>query len=194
MDAGKNQDLHLHLADAWVRITQGGEKQRRVHRHHSNFIEWNMQSGDYAVKYAKKADQKDVPSWFRDVGRFWGCSYNMIPKGDLFTDQSIVAITSHLPVPWELASFSKFAHKVFRRYHEKKMNCNNQGERRKNRDGKVQDWKKSPIVRFSSGEYVPGRFHIPDGSRILHQLLDYVVEHGPDRYSLEAANKERIPF
>lgn len=27
----------------------------------------------YAVKYATKAEQKEVPHYFRDVGRFWGC-------------------------------------------------------------------------------------------------------------------------
>lgn len=27
----------------------------------------------YAVKYATKTEQKEVPSYFRDVGRFWGC-------------------------------------------------------------------------------------------------------------------------
>ena len=27
----------------------------------------------YAVKYATKTEQKEVPTYFRDVGRFWGC-------------------------------------------------------------------------------------------------------------------------
>lgn len=27
----------------------------------------------YAVKYATKTEQKEVPHYFRDVGRFWGC-------------------------------------------------------------------------------------------------------------------------
>lgn len=27
----------------------------------------------YAVKYAAKTEQKEVPHQFRDVGRFWGC-------------------------------------------------------------------------------------------------------------------------
>lgn len=27
----------------------------------------------YAVKYATKTEQKEVPESFRDVGRFWGC-------------------------------------------------------------------------------------------------------------------------
>jgi hypothetical protein len=194
LDLEKNQELHYHLADAWVRITQGGEKQRRVHRHHSNFTAWNMENGDYAVKYAQKADQKDVPGWFRGVGRFWGCSYNMIPEGQLFTDEGIIATTAHHVIPWELASFSKFAHKVFRRYHEKKMNCDRSGERRRNKKGEVQNWRKSPIVRFSCGEYVPGRFHIPEGRKILDQLLGYIIEYGPDVYSLRAGNKERVPF
>lgn len=33
----------------------------------------------YALKYALKAYQKDVPEAFRDVGRFWGTSRNVPP-------------------------------------------------------------------------------------------------------------------
>jgi len=28
----------------------------------------------YVAKYASKPYQKEVPSWFRDIGRFWGVS------------------------------------------------------------------------------------------------------------------------
>lgn len=34
----------------------------------------------YVIKYATKAHQKIVPINFRDVGRFWGCSRNVVPK------------------------------------------------------------------------------------------------------------------
>lgn len=32
----------------------------------------------YAVKYASKMEQKEVPSRYRNVGRFWGCSRDLI--------------------------------------------------------------------------------------------------------------------
>jgi len=38
-------------------------------------------AGAYARKYASKADQKDVPTAFKDVGRFWGC-FNARPRGE----------------------------------------------------------------------------------------------------------------
>lgn len=28
----------------------------------------------YVAKYATKPYQKQVPEWFQDIGRFWGCS------------------------------------------------------------------------------------------------------------------------
>lgn len=34
----------------------------------------------YALKYALKTTQKDVPEAWRNVGRFWGCDYKTIPK------------------------------------------------------------------------------------------------------------------
>ena len=35
----------------------------------------------YVTKYAAKQAQKRVPKTYQDVGRFWGCSTNVIPDG-----------------------------------------------------------------------------------------------------------------
>jgi hypothetical protein len=194
LDFEKTKAIHEHLAEAWVRITKGGEKQSLVHRHHTNFKKWDMQNGDYAVKYAEKACQKDVPAWFKSVARFWGCSYNMIPESELFTCEAITATTAHHPTPWDMASFSRFAHRVFRRFHEKKMNYDKSGQRRKSKTGQVHKWRKSTVIRQSSGELIDGCFRIPDGRKILKQLMRYIVGHEPDLYSLRASIKARIPF
>lgn len=52
---------------------------------HSHAKAWqNLRTKDggkrYALKYALKPYQKRVPEYFQDVGRFWGCSYDVIPR------------------------------------------------------------------------------------------------------------------
>lgn len=194
LDIPINESLRHYLSCSWVRITEGTEKQMKFHNHFRNFIDWNMQDGQYAIKYAEKAEQKTVPPEYHNVGRFWGCSHNMIPVPDICTAEGISRITAHLPVPWEFASVAKIFHKIMRRYHEKVLNYDRQGNRRTQKNGKVQKWKKSPLIRFSSGDLVNGSFKIPGGKKIFYQILNYIVVNGPDRWSLQAAIKQRIPF
>lgn len=59
---GSDDEKHLR---AGTRI-ETGRSSRGLHR--------------YAVKYAQKLQQKEVPKNFRDVGRLWGCSRNVYPK------------------------------------------------------------------------------------------------------------------
>jgi hypothetical protein len=61
----------LEVSAAWYRIVASGDERHlrvgtRVEPMHSPFA-WV-----YAAKYGAKAEQKDVPESFRDVGRFWG--------------------------------------------------------------------------------------------------------------------------
>jgi hypothetical protein len=78
------------------------------------------------------------------------------------------------------------------------LNYDSAGKRRTieagKRKGKVQKWRKSPLIRFSEGELVNGRFRIPGGRKIFDQLMEYVVEFGPDRWAIRAAIREEIPF
>lgn len=71
------------LSNAWVLTVLGQSSDAsmlKFHDHPGNFFPWNMKSGSYLSKeYIQKSVQKDVPENFHNVGRFWGCSRNMIP-------------------------------------------------------------------------------------------------------------------
>jgi hypothetical protein len=74
-----NQDMYW-LADAWYEIVGSGDE-----RHHwaGTRLE-NVRKEDgaarYAVKYALKMKQKEVPALYTKVGRFWGHSKDVKPK------------------------------------------------------------------------------------------------------------------
>lgn len=53
-----------------------------VHYHEKAWERIKSQHGaaGYALKYAMKPYQKFVPEQFQNVGRFWGCSYDALPK------------------------------------------------------------------------------------------------------------------
>ena len=69
------------LAKMWVDIINGGDMCLQFHAHPKNFFAWDMTSGSYLSKeYISKSVQKDVPENFKNVGRFWGNSRNMIPQ------------------------------------------------------------------------------------------------------------------
>lgn len=54
----------------------------RVHEHEKTWETIRKEDGAkrYAVKYALKPYQKEVPIEYGNVGRFWGCSRKVIPK------------------------------------------------------------------------------------------------------------------
>jgi len=56
-----------------------GQKIWRVHTHRSAWENIREKDGGvrYMVKYATKTYQKTVPTQYQNVGRFWGCSYNV---------------------------------------------------------------------------------------------------------------------
>lgn len=67
----------------WLKITDETEnaKCRWWHNRPENFFSWDMGSGGYIIKeYITKAEQKDVPEAFHNVGRFWGTSRGMKPR------------------------------------------------------------------------------------------------------------------
>jgi hypothetical protein len=71
--------LHVHMAESWNRITGEGETHKAFHLHERNFITWEMGSGSYLTKYLDKEAQKSVPEGFEGVGRYWGCSRDLVP-------------------------------------------------------------------------------------------------------------------
>jgi hypothetical protein len=59
------------------------------HMRPDNFIAWDMRSGSYVCKYLDKSYQKEVPAGFEGVGRFWGCTRNLVPPPDVVDNPAI---------------------------------------------------------------------------------------------------------
>jgi len=70
----------FYVAGKWALLVTDNDKDfRRVAAVHSHRSQWeNLRSEDgakrYVAKYAAKAEQKEVPEHYRNVGRFWGAS------------------------------------------------------------------------------------------------------------------------
>lgn len=85
-----NADIAVKLINAWVDIVSGYVEQdadkeniEKFNRHKGGTDFWqNARSlsglSHYAVKYATKTQQKSVPPQYANVGRFWGCSRNLV--------------------------------------------------------------------------------------------------------------------
>lgn len=80
-----------------------------VHSHRKAWQRIRKKDGAkrYALKYALKPYQKVVPDYFQDVGRFWGCSYDVIPKpiqANVDTDEEEVRnrISGHRVGEWDI--------------------------------------------------------------------------------------------
>lgn len=83
-----NKDFQNIVVEAWLRIIGEGDnpKCRWWHSQPENFFAWDMGNGSYLIKeYITKTKQKDVPDFFHNVGRFWGCSRSMKPVALLVT-------------------------------------------------------------------------------------------------------------
>lgn len=80
MHLPERSSFRFRVSSAWYRIV--GSKDVR-HLQAGTRVE-TIRKPDgarrYAVKYAMKMKQKHVPSEYRNVGRFWGCSKRVVPK------------------------------------------------------------------------------------------------------------------
>lgn len=63
---------YRELAAAWFRIAGGGDRLHLAAGSRIEQLREDHAAAVYAEKYAYKADQKEVPEQFVDVGRFWG--------------------------------------------------------------------------------------------------------------------------
>lgn len=78
---GCNLEAHVRRAlrswcgVAWSSIVGNPDKheQQKHKRAGTQVARMKSKHFGYAVKYATKTEQKEVPHYFRDVGRFWGC-------------------------------------------------------------------------------------------------------------------------
>jgi len=85
-DLEYNQDHTQDVGRRWNRITGESEMHLQFHLDERNMRKWDMQSGKYLAKqYLAKANQKDVPERFHNVGRFWGASRSMSPRCDILS-------------------------------------------------------------------------------------------------------------
>lgn len=74
--------VRFRVASTWYRLVGSGDEK---HLHAGTRTE-RLRSPEggarYAVKYACKMRQKVVPKGYQNVGRFWGCSRDVIPRPD----------------------------------------------------------------------------------------------------------------
>lgn len=194
-----DREMQKKLAMSWARITRGSfQKYDKVqywwHCRPSNWMDWKMNDGKYVMKeYAVKAAQKDVPKEFVNVGRFWGCSRGMHPIPTIIEPETVANLTRKAELPWEPAAVRHYFDKILRRWQERQMNYDRQGNRRRDpRTGKVNKWRNASIIRHESE--LSGNFKIKNGARVVERLLNYVATSRPDRYSLRAADNARVPF
>lgn len=154
-------EKHEFLARAWCRITKGGIHQYLVHRHENNFVKWNMKKGGYLCKYLEKAEQKYVPNNFENVGRFWGCSRNMVPSPDqwFFEDLEKIVVSQTDTITGEVhgVSIAKLLYRCLRKHHESSIKSF--GIKRKSRITKT---------HLST-------VNLPSGGIVFRQVLDYCM-------------------
>ena len=97
------------LAETWLTVSGQSEDDvcRSWHLHQNNFFPWSMVSGSYVSKYAEKAEQKDVPENFHNVGRFWGSSRNMVPKSYIIDPVEVEDVDLHGKIEKAIRSLTK---------------------------------------------------------------------------------------
>ncbi len=67
---------------------------RKTGKIEQSFMPWEMKGAGYLRKYMSKEAQKCVPDGFGFVGRFWGCTRDLVPE-------PIEIPAEDLPVPIE---------------------------------------------------------------------------------------------
>lgn len=74
------EHMRQWIAERWFNVVNSGDDRHK--RAGTRFEKLRSSDGGsrYAVKYAKKMRQKDVPPSFRNVGRFYGYSQGVKPK------------------------------------------------------------------------------------------------------------------
>lgn len=179
-----NREHQRTLAQTWVDITEGSEQQFRFHVHPKNWHAWNMDSAGYVLKeYAIKEAQKEVPEHYRNVGRFWGCSRNMIPVPTIVEPDAIARFADH----WTAPQLNRFFDRVLRRYQERQWNRDRKtGQKRKQRK------RKSPLT-WQQGE-MNGAFRVAFAATIFNQLLNYVATNPPPVDRGDRRRDDQPPF
>lgn len=151
-----SNEMRRFIAKRWNRIVKGGKDHLWVHLRPRNFSKWDMGKGNYAMKYAQKMEQKEVPEGFENVGRFWGCSRNMIPvpiREDYFELAELAGNG------WSEDSIRLYFQRAMRRYH----------------DTQIRQFGKSSFLGKSGWT----RVMVPNASRLWRQLCAWSFGTGP---------------
>lgn len=100
------------LAQRWYEIVGSGDKRHLVAgtRIESERVKGGLHR--YAVKYAQKMHQKNVPVCFEDVGRLWGSSKNVTPKPKVIIGVDCEESLSALLRGWEYEGEEKNLYNV----------------------------------------------------------------------------------
>lgn len=72
--------FRFRLAAAWYRIVGSGDPRHLAAGTRVERVRKPDGAARYAVKYALKMRQKQVPEPYQNVGRFWGCSRDVVPS------------------------------------------------------------------------------------------------------------------
>ena len=67
------------LAKMWFTIVSSGDIKHLSRGVHVGFIRSKDKMASYFITYITKQDQKQVPQEYKNVGRFWGASQNLLP-------------------------------------------------------------------------------------------------------------------
>lgn len=78
-NANERRGLRFRVSTAWYRIVGSGDVRHLQAGTRTERIRKRDGARHYAVKYASKMRQKEVPEGYRNVGRFWGCSRDVPP-------------------------------------------------------------------------------------------------------------------
>jgi hypothetical protein len=73
------QAFRFRVSSSWYRIVGSGDTKHLAAGCRSERIRKLDGARHYAVKYALKMRQKEVPQAYQNVGRFWGCSKDVVP-------------------------------------------------------------------------------------------------------------------
>lgn len=72
--------IRFRVATTWYRICDSGDTRHLSAGTRVERIRKPDGARHYAVKYAMKMEQKEVPKDYQNVGRFWGCSRAVVPE------------------------------------------------------------------------------------------------------------------
>lgn len=71
--------FRFRVAATWYRIANTGDARHLAAGTRTEAVRKPDGAARYAVKHALKMRQKQVPKAYQDVGRFWGCSRDVVP-------------------------------------------------------------------------------------------------------------------